>query len=275
MKIYVINDTSTYHSGCKAVVDYIKLKLTSQGHEIISMQNAYIDQISSEKIDECDALVCNGEGTLHHKKKHRIFDAIEEAQNKGKKTYLVNTVWDRNEGDWQEILSKLDGFIVREVLSQNQVIQEQKTRPIVLPDFSYFCPIDERSDFIDFKNEEVYGSDWFLPNPFKHDNIEWKDLNLRSGSWSYIVKSLKTARIYITGRHHGVYAACKAETLFVPYQHNCHKIEGIFKSAGVNIPISRSKFEVMDAISWAYENKHIYERLFKWMRSHKGWDGVK
>lgn len=53
-------------------------------------------------------------------------------------------------------------------------------------------------------------------------------------SWRRAVASLNL----ITGRQHAVYAACKARIPFAASEGNTHKIRGLIKTAGVEIPIA-------------------------------------
>lgn len=272
MKIYVVNDTSHYHSGCSAVIWYIRHKVYGQGHEIHYSHRGGV--YSSKAVENCDVILCNGEGTLHHRPDHPILKPILYGQELGKKTYLVNSVWDGMEGDHSDWLSKLDGLVLRESMSQEHMHSSQGVNAEVLPDFSYFCPINEGSPFFDLKNNVVYG-DWHLTDPFDAKYMKDKTiLTMKSGKWSTLIKSLRTAKLYVTGRHHGVYAACKAKIPFVAYDHNSHKIPGLFKSAGVDIPIPTNKKEVLEAIDWASKNHHVYKTLFDWLDSQKEWTGI-
>jgi hypothetical protein len=113
------------------------------------------------------------------------------------------------------------------------------------------------------------------------DNKTSKSLNHVSfseskcvGDWSYIVNSLQCANLYVTGQHHSVYAACRARTPFAVFEVNTHKLRGLFKWAGVNIPIAKTRQQLAEVIEWAKNHKDVYERLFDWMEEQPVWPGI-
>ena len=250
MNILLLNDTSHYHNGCVAVMETIRRKLSRY--------------VLVDSYEEADAIVINGEGTMHHGGGSKFMEVLNRAVIDRKRTYLINTVWASMPEAWRYLLHSFSQIYTRETLSQKE-ITAFGTDAIVYLDQSYYADIPD-GDFRDFKGETATG-DYF-------QHTAPCDLHLKRDSWGYIVRSLRTASLYITGRHHGVYAACKARCPFVAYKHNCHKIEGLLVTAGVKIPIPQSPREIDSAIKWAGRNKSAYDDLFDFMESYPDWDGT-
>ena len=276
MKIVLGNNTAHYHNGCAAVIDFISDTLTKQGHKIIATHKSDTFKWEREPVLKADAVVVNGEGTLHHKgQNHWIYKFLKFAQQNNKKTYLVNTVWAKNRGDWSKVLKKLDYINVREVLSQRAISREYGMKVPCFLDFCYYANINEDEKYKDFNGEEVFG-DFFLYTKCRNplNNTSNPRLPIQKRNWSYIVKSLRTCSLYVTGRHHGLYAAAKARVPFVTYKHNCHKIKGLFKGANVDIPIPRNAEQIKEAMKWARNNYDVYLRLYDWMDKQPIWQGL-
>lgn len=94
---------------------------------------------------------------------------------------------------------------------------------------------------------------------------EFPNIEMKAFGWIELVDSLKTASLLITGRHHAVYAACKARLPFAAIDGNSHKIRGLVRTSGVNIPVARTLDELRDVVSWAEANRTVYDQLFDWM----------
>ncbi len=106
-KIYFLNDTSMYHGGSWAVMDYLTNILQVQGYDIVFEKNKY--DIEIEILLECDIVILNGEGTLHDSKPRAIhlLKVLDYAQKNGKETILCNTSWFNMSNEFDHILSKL------------------------------------------------------------------------------------------------------------------------------------------------------------------------
>ncbi len=107
---------------------------------------------------------------------------------------------------------------------------------------------------------------------FVFPSDKWLDagrIDMKRYGWADLVATLKTTSIFITGRHHGMYAACKARTPFVIFQSNSHKLEDLFSMAGVNIPICRTFADARKAIRWSVRHPEAYARLFDWMEARE------
>src|SRR5690606_1369571 len=96
-------------------------------------------------------------------------------------------------------------------------------------------------------------------------------LDLQSMSWSSAVKSLRTASFLLTGRHHAVYAACKARVPFIALRGNTHKIEGLIETAGVAVPVLSEFNDVKTAVTEELTYDAECKKLFDWMSRQVPW----
>jgi hypothetical protein len=258
-KILIINDTRDYHGGCQQIYLTICYQLASYD----------LDFVKSETLTDFSmykAVILNGEGTLHDNAPNalRYLNMLKKAKEQGIRTLLVNTVWQNMDYD----PSFIDYISVREVLSK----EEMGIDVDVHLDLSYNLdvPIEEKP-----KHHIITGNRHFNSTRldiFKgYKETEYADLF--NEYWYDVVNKLRSADIYITGKQHEMYAACKAKCKFVILEGNTHKNEGLIKTAGVNIPVlpyEASKIAVQTMIkrieSGDFDDE--YKKLFEFMDSY-------
>ena len=267
MKFKILGDHSKYHCGSNAVSKVIR--------NLIPKNSIWI-----EGDEEYDALIVNGEGSMHHSSPafHQKMKAIEKAQQEGKKTFLINTVWEKNPNNYDKILLNLDGFNVRGFSSKYDLIKNHQIKVEEKIDFSFFANIDENAPYKDLRGSTVmtdifsekHGFMW-LSDPLS-DN--WEKIDMRKIEWSSMVKTLRTAGLLICGRHHGMYAACKAKIPFIPIEGNSHKFSDLLESAKIPIPVARNFSEIIRLEKWSKKNYSLYESLFKWMDKQTLWPNL-
>jgi hypothetical protein len=263
VKIYLCNDTFKGHSGSKAVMNSLR-KLLSH-HEIIGVHEYIAKDFNADLIKKSDAVVVNGEGTIHHNRGEVLIDILRYAQAVDKKTYLINSVIDVDKMLHPDVFRKLDYFSVREDLSQAKARAYTLTNPKVVLDLCLLSP--KGSQTIDYKDEMVkIGTH---PEAFMNlDSYEIPEVKLDT-SFGDIVENLKTAHLCITGRHHGVYACAMAGIPFVPVSGNCHKIEGLISTVNqmFDTPIKtcRTKKEVEEGIQFALNNRKVFEHFARYL----------
>lgn len=289
MRVYYANRTN-FHEGSVAIDQAIWTQLKSQGHEIW----AICDRPNGPEphaLKECDALVVNGEGTFRDELRawepgriDRLMNGMLLAKEWGKRVHFINTVWCNMHNDWSHVLRELDEVAVREVISRDEMAATQGITPAVYLDASYYADVRSESVF-DYRKEIVLGK--IYPHNFPDkltaghpifDPYRKNLLPIQDPGWGYtwstIVSSLRSAGLYITGQHHGVYAACVAKVPFVYCKVNTHKVEGLFKWAGVGIPTVRTARDVHHCVRWAFEHPDEYEKLFAFMDSVPRWPGL-
>jgi polysaccharide pyruvyl transferase WcaK-like protein len=267
MKMYnilLLNNTENYHSGCKVVIDFYRNEFRQ--HNLTIANDFNVD------VSRYDLVVANGEGTMHHDaaKAYKIIDLL----CKSKKSMLVNSVWQHNNKKLTEKLTKIDYVSVREVKSQREIFNQIGVKFPVCLDFSYFAPVN----FIETKKYNILSGNRMntpkvQPKRPKIKNVgEDGTVDIFTESWDEIVSKIKNCNLFVTGRHHELYAACKAETPFVVIEGNTHKNQGLFETAGVNIPtlnFNSSSSEIKKSISEINNRKLEYEKLFLYMRTQK------
>lgn len=292
MRIVIYNDTRPYHCGCEAVMAYIEDVLSGHGHELRGGYLNYGNQpgkamqakgmashrpISEDDLAWCDAVLVNGEGGGRSRfNLHSLLCALDA----NKAGYLVNSTWHQDVSQlWKSVLPRLTAVSLRGSISMQYAISCGAKATSHHLDFSYYAAINERSLYTDFGNAEVCGDFYELESNRAALERLLADMPVlpmipRICDWSYLVKSLRTASLYVTGRHHGMYAACKARTPFVIYKRENHKMLDLMHTAGIHIPYPETPAEMVEAIKWARKNRDVYERLFDWMEAHPRWSGV-
>jgi hypothetical protein len=258
LRIKLLGDHSNYHSGCQAVIQYLRKTLASAGN----FTNG----------EDYDILIVNGEGSMHHNRPDFLkkMKALQRAIFRSKTACLVNTVWQSNSTRFDHVLKSLRAISVREQLSHDDLLRRHNIRPLIRLDTSYWAEIDESASSRNFDFQIVVGDYYsrrrkdFAPIMFRNSE-KYPRAGLKKMSWSSIVKGLRTASLLVTGRHHGVFAACRARIPFVAIRGNTHKIEGLIKTSGLRIPVCDDPSGIEAAIEWAFHNRATYERLFLWM----------
>lgn len=251
MSTLLLNDTSDYHFGCVKVVEHMcdRYNITDK----IPSNN------KKRKIDfkKYDTVILNGEGSMHHNTPacKLYMDWLNLAQNAGCDTKIVNSVWQSNKTQFDNILKKCSTVQVREVLSQKELKTKHNISAAVCPDFSYFCSEvpTKKYSWVD-----VYEGQYLRIDPIGG----YPRIDIFNQRWDEIVNRLRNANLLITGRHHEMYAACVAECKFLVKPSNTWKNEGLLKSANVNIP-----FDIEGALAGEYDKE--YEKLWTYLRSFK------
>lgn len=296
MNIFLLNDTATVpHIGCQAVSDAHARMLGEAGHQV--MERAFLGELrafASEdeaagiaavladpllrvRIEACDALVVNGEGTLHHGFGSEYFACIGAAQQLGKKTLIVNAVFEAHRG-WLDTLGRLDDFCVRDAESLRHADSHGLAARLV-PDSFMGARFDADAS-VDLAGQIVV-TDW---HPYRDpdvgatlrrilDQVDGSfyypmQHGIQSHIWRGAMADWAAASIIITGRHHGIYLAARARKPFIALPSNTRKIEGLMEAAGVTIPVVSSGDEVEAAFEYAMSNLDQYEKLFDWLDAH-------
>lgn len=272
MKVIVLNDTSNYHYGCKKVMEYLIKDLVKNKHEVLATVKGNVDTLPHppEYYEQADAIIVNGEGTMHHDRPvpHSLLNIIRNAKKLGKKTALINTVWQSMtlDDEMKEVLR--DTYIsVREVLSQQELAKDDIQADVHL-DLSYFNNVPEK---VTPQREYVVGK-FFSQADYRPRNIT--SVDIFKHDWNSIVNLLRHTDWFITGRHHELYASCKARCPFSALAGNTWKNEGLAKTAGVELLFARgdiSHSEIPKFVDQCKERRMEYEKLFNWMERQPKW----
>lgn len=249
MNILLVNDTANYsHVGCHAVSYAHAVLLGEKGHTVqkrvfcgemphnlltrdIPEKNNYIDNL----FNNIDAVVVNGEGSIHHNRNIEYLELLGWGQQRGLKTLLVNSVLEKIDG-FEGILSKLDALTVRDECSHNYILSkgiEASLRPdsFIAADFTSNPLIDLRGKFsFSCWHPERKDVGKRIVNLYKEIPEQKKFfLSIHSGvaeHWRNVPSTIATSDMLITGRHHGIYCALLGSTPFIAFGSNTWKVEG-------------------------------------------------
>ena len=268
MKVIIFNDTSDYHEGCKKVMEYLHKDVQSCGHEILASVKGNKDRVDevNNHFLQADAVIINGEGTMHHDRPvpHQLLQILRNAKQLGKKTALINTVWQSMtlDDEMKEVLR--DTYIsVREIMSAEE-LQKYDIRADINLDLSYYNTVPDKVS-LQHQRELVVGK-FFMQQDYRPEGIN--HINIFKQDWNTIVNILRNTEWFITGRHHELYAACKARCQFAALSGNTWKNEGLMKTAGVEIPIEAPHLlheRIPEFLDRCKEYKLEYQKLFDWM----------
>lgn len=295
MKIFLLNDTATVpHIGCQAVSDAHARLLGAAGHAVVD--RAFLGELRAfasadeaagiaavlrddalrSRIEACDALVVNGEGTLHHGNGTEYFACLGAAQRLGKASLLVNAVFEAHAG-WEQTLRALDDFCVRDLESLRHA-QSHGLRARLVPD-SFMGAQFGQDPTIDLDGQIVV-TDWHPARDADVGEAMRRILQSVEGSfyypmlhgatslaWRGAAADWERAACVITARHHGVYLAARVRKPFVALPSNTRKIEGLIEAAGARIPLCTSMGAVVEAFDFLTHHLGEYERLFDWMEA--------
>lgn len=250
-------------------MEYLHNDIRSCGHEIILSLQGNKDKLGEVRhvIEASDAVVINGEGTMHHDRPvpHQLLNVLKVAKNLGKKTALINTVWQSMtiDDEMKEVLQ--DTYIsVREIMSAEEMQKSNIDVDIHL-DLSYFVDVPEMDGLP--QHDLVVGK-FFQQSDYRPENVPTRDIF--HTEWNEYVNTLRNTNWFITGRHHELYAACKARCKFAALSGNTWKNEGLMKTAGVKIPIEAPhllKSRIPEFLDKCKKKQREYDKLFDWMES--------
>jgi hypothetical protein len=285
VKVLLANDTGRVpHLGCKAVSNAHARLLGRYGHEVahrrfleptpateVNTDDAQVRLLEADEhltacIDDVDAVIVNGEGTLHHGAGRHLLALLALAQRRHKATLLVNAVFQDTTG-FDETLLNLDDFTVRDAWSLHHATARGFAARMV-PD-SYFAagfsgqPFPLAGDVVtDWHWQrgdvgaalERYAQDRstaFLP--FVTPSAD--------ALWPGVPGNLATARVVLTGRHHGVCAAILAGRPFVAMPSNSFKIEGLLLALGLTNLLATDYDSLLRARDWAVDHEELFASL--------------
>jgi len=164
-KVVLLNDT-TYdnHYGCDLVVRSIEHLVTKHNGTLVAKIPFYTNWEKSKstqnKIKKCDAVIVNGEGSLHSGNMYWLATISKFCKQHNKKVYLVNSIYQNNPKYYQEYLALFDRISVRESYSHNE-LTKIGIHSTIVPDLSFYNH-GQQSKAVqnkDLDNHKIYFSD--------------------------------------------------------------------------------------------------------------------
>ncbi|MGE8517311.1 MAG: polysaccharide pyruvyl transferase family protein [Alcaligenes nematophilus] len=269
MDIALFNDTSSQaHIGCLAVSDAHNTLLDRAGARIqyrfFVGQLSHLWQGDPERthdaiaksylhniISNVDALVVNGEGTIHHGAGLDLLAILSYGQALGKKTLLVNCVL-QDIPHYHDTLKKLDDLVCRELQTKHYldslgIACRVEFDSIIAAGFDLSTWQQSQlagkilvSDFHPLRNADVGATTELIRQ--RADTFYFPlDHAFSFQDWRHALSIVKHARLVVTGRHHGVYLSALAGIPFLAMGSNTWKVEGTLelfkKHVGVDFPM--------------------------------------
>ena len=239
MKTLLLNDTSSYHYGCKQVVSTFTFD-----HSIKTDNYASVDAIDYSQYDK---VILNGEGTMHHSSNigYIFLNGLLRAQQAGCQTELLNTVWQQMPD--HPALKQCNRIVVRERNSHNELKEMHGIDSEIKPDRSMIPAVEYK----EYKHVEIYRGQYFN----RERKNDYPEINIFKQEWDEVVNRLRHSNLLLTGRHHEMYAAIKARCKFIVCKGNSWKNEGLLNQFGLDTDMS-----IEDALSNKYSTN--FEELF-------------
>ena len=269
MRLYFANDTEVNkHAGCAAVMRSLRAALAAiPDLTIVGENRVGAFDIDQQEWDSADILFINGEGSIHHSSRRAMFLLllIDEAKAAGKKVLLVNSIFQQFECPSPDTLAGLALLTVREPRSA-AFARCFGGAPVTLLDSAADPAFLASGKALPLKSGVVIGGahkDGLIKEPF--DGIQGQVLSLNDASFEDTVATLRTAEVYLTAQHHGMYAAALAGCPFVATPSLSHKIESFIDWTGLPIPICLKKSEISAAMKFVRRNRSVFTELQQFM----------
>jgi polysaccharide pyruvyl transferase WcaK-like protein len=274
MHIYLVNDTSAFHCGSAAVCGVIGREIAARGHTLdVENDKTAIDK---HAIESCDAVVVNGEGTLHDSTPRalRILETLRFAQALRKHTVLCNASWFNMGNSYDDVLRKLDQCTVRDQFSKDQLVQSHGVHAEIAPDLSFYSSemavsggTSRRVLTTDFYSREFRA----FVRPVSGQLAKFDTIDMAAVSWQKMLDETAASEMLATGRHHGVYAACKTRTPFFACPGNTPKIEGLIAWSRIDVPFAKHPAELAGLLARAGQYRVVFTEFFDWLHSLPPW----
>lgn len=271
LQLFLANDTaSANHAGCKAVMRSLRAAIAGVPALTITGTHDHREKrLDEAAFDRADALLINGEGTIHHSgpRARFLLTLIQRAKAAGKKVLLVNALFQQYDCPEDDLLADLTLLTVREPRSA-AFARRYGGSPRLLLDSAADPTFLPQGKAMPLNHGRVIGGTnpkGLLYDPFA--DIEGDRLTMRSGRFEDIVATLRGAEVYLTAQHHGVYAAALAGCPFLATPSNSHKIESFIEWTGLPIPICMGLAEIEPAMAYALRNRSMYAELADFMAS--------
>lgn len=149
-KAVLLNDTrADNHFGCFRVMRIIEENLERRGIEVIARSPVRHDWEKDRNflanMADCDLIIINGEGTLHHGTRHgeKLLKVVEHPARRSKPVALINAIYQENPKHWSKYLEKMALISTRDTRSA-RLISAEIGKPIrFVPDLSLSEKITE------------------------------------------------------------------------------------------------------------------------------------
>ncbi|MBJ6751574.1 polysaccharide pyruvyl transferase family protein [Geomonas anaerohicana] len=295
-KVALFNDTGNFpHVGCLAVSQAHDKMLRKAGAEIThrhfvtelkdlwrgsveASADAVRTSAVSREMEEVDAVIVNGEGTIHHGAGLHLLALLKHAQLLKKRTFLVNCVI-QDCIFYHDVMRDLDDLTVRDAHSLSYLADAGVPGRVVLDsileaDFKAEPTVDFKNKIVitDFHHSmiDVGAALKKLQDELQDEAVYYPlEDKLRFDDWQHFVANLRTARLIVTGRHHGVYLSALAKRPFVALPSNTWKIEGTLSLFGERINVLTDYRGLVKACEDAVSNRSLYDDFSDFLQQQR------
>jgi polysaccharide pyruvyl transferase WcaK-like protein len=270
LKVYLFNDTSgSHHAGCKAVMRSLRAEL-AEFADVVATHAVGSTSLDPTALAACDAVVVNGEGSIHHDSPRANFlmMVLATAQAAGKRTALVNALYQQDRLSTQDVLARLDFMSVREVRSAAHARRHGGCPWVLLDSAADRRQLREASPLRRVSGIVKGATHPKAPSATWLDNVAADKVDVTVGSLDEIVATLRQADVYVTGQHHGIYAAALAGIPFVALVSNSHKVEGLIEWSGLPIPVVDNEALIPKALAFAQKHRTVFDEFAAFVAAH-------
>lgn len=299
MRVALFNDTGlTPHVGCRAVTSGLNRVMARVG-ATVAYRSYYGEwrgfaekRVMSSSplvplLADVDAVVVNGEGTIHHKGGRHLIAILKWAQRRGLSTHLVNAVLQGCD-DSRDVLRRLTTCTVRDLASSAYLkrlgVKHQVVFDAVLEaEFVKQPAVDLTGRIV---VTDGHGSRPDVVAALKRVRKQlgatsfYYPLNFAQNAerWAHTVADWRQASAVITGRHHGVCLAVMAGVPFVALGGNTWKVEGLLKWLPGQQTVEAPGANLVSACEAAIAKPAVFREMQRWtaaMRPLSVLDGVR
>jgi hypothetical protein len=258
VRAVVLNDTRrgsfARHLGCNAVMEHLLHLCAENGIEVVRTfrePEVFESREFFDALRDVDAVIANGEGTMHHDNRHAqcLSRALLRASQCGKRTALINTVWQGNR-IVNECVGAIDFICARDSWSARELREAGRADVAVAPDLSLLQMSSTELGLNGARGGTLFVDSVDLAltrrlhafaaaNGARFRNMqEWtrrEELGSETFATCDLLKAedLARARVLIGGRFHAICLALKQGLPFLGARSNTHKLEALLHDAGV------------------------------------------
>lgn len=256
MRVALFNDTGRYpHVGCRAVSSGHDRMLARAGLTVayrsyyrewrdvahrLRTRRVLAERSLRDRIAEVEAVIVNGEGTIHHRGGRHLLAILRLAQALPRRTYLVNAVLQDLDPSDLDVLRRLSGCTVRDMASSAYLQRLHIPHEVVFDALIEAAFVTRPAvnlagrivvtDWHGSRHLDVGAACMRLLSELGEEAVFYPlEDEARAAHWAHALADLRTARVIVTGRHHGVCLAALAGVPFVALGSNTWKIEGLLQ----------------------------------------------
>jgi exopolysaccharide biosynthesis predicted pyruvyltransferase EpsI len=306
-KIAIINDTRvTSHYGCMLVMENLLSLLKANNVEVVWTWDVSVDWRKHKKTiikkPTVDAIIVNGEGTIHHSKDRKFAKALAEFAQFSQEvlktpSYLINATLYKNDAQEYEKLREYRAIYVRDKGSLEE-LESFNLEGRYVPDLTFAANSTKYSEFNPGQNTVVVDSAIKQDNPVLKDFSEKNAFPFKSmivarrrnakfirsprpyiknilkflisdrkisTSPSTYIQYLRDYRLVITGRYHTVSMCIKNKIPFIAIDSNTPKIRYLLMDA-LGETKRNIKISELDQVNLASNYEYSDEELEKMNR---------